>query len=58
MPWLNTTTGMPASAAFSTTGMTASAFDSVTAMPATLLSMAFCTSVACSGPFSLPSTAG
>ncbi len=53
MPWLNATTGMPASAAFCTTGMTASAFDSVTARPETLLSIAFCTSVACSGPFSL-----
>jgi hypothetical protein len=53
MPWLNTTTGIPASAAFFATGMTASALDSVTARPATLLSIAFCTSVACSGPFSL-----
>ena len=33
--------------------MTASALDSVTARPETLLSIAFCTSVACSGPFSL-----
>ena len=53
MPWLNTTTGIFASAAFLDTGMTASALDRVTAMPSTLESMAFCTRVACSGPFSL-----
>ena len=53
MPGLNATTGMPASAAFFAAGITASALDSVTAMPSTLLSIAFCTSVACSGPFSV-----
>ena len=53
MPWLNTTTGIPASAAFFATGITASALDRVTAIPETLASIAFCTSVACSGPFSL-----
>ena len=53
MPWLNATVGIPAATAFWTTGTTASALDSVTAMPDTWLSMAFCTSVACSGPFSL-----
>src|SRR4051794_16327389 len=53
MPWLNTTTGIPASAAFFATGITASALDSVTAIPDTFASIAFCTRVACSGPFSL-----
>ena len=53
MPWLKATTGIPASAAFLVTGITASALDRVTAIPETLASIAFCTSVACSGPFSL-----
>ena len=53
MPWLNATTGIPAATAFFTTGTTASALDRVTAMPETFESIAFCTSVACSGPFSL-----
>ena len=52
-PGLNATTGIPASAAFFATGITASGLDRVTAMPSTLLSIAFCTSVACSGPCSL-----
>ena len=39
--------------AFLATGATWDRLESVTAMPSTLESIAFCTSVACSGPFSL-----
>ena len=42
---------MPAATAFCDTGITCAALDRVSAMPSTLESMAFCTSVAFSGPF-------
>ena len=50
---MNATTGMPAATAFCDTGITCGAFERVSAMPSTLESMAFCTSVAFSGPFGL-----
>src|SRR5918992_1027940 len=48
-PELNATTGMPRSAAAFAAGPTCSTWASVTASPSTWLSIAFCTSVACSG---------
>src|SRR5918992_2329290 len=48
-PALNATTGMPRSAAAFAAGPTCSTWASVTARPSTWLSIAFCTSVACSG---------
>ena len=47
MPPLKATTGTPACTAFCATGPTASTCVRVTAIPSTLLSIAFCTSVAC-----------